>query len=135
MRDITCRPLVDDELRLVRAPAIATQLPIQFEGSDFEIAELSCECLKCSTPTSDPAMFRGTVRRVSASMIEVEAVVLCSPCRVVTPATVRIYSDRRVMTRIAGRWQAPRSVAVPWWKALLARTLGRRSGVSHRFTV
>lgn len=122
---VQLRAISDRDEALWAMRSIASQMPVTFDGG-VEWTGLEGYCAECehAIPPDD---LRGSVVRLSPSVVAVDAVGVCRPCRLMTPFFWRLHADMRVTGPTAsgwGEWRAHPSIfdrLTRWWTFLMHR--------------
>ena len=96
-------PITARDRELVAMPSIASQLPIAFTTTKATWTAIEGQCEGCGRLFSS-AHLRGDVQRPTPSVATIEAVALCSDCRLLTRFVFRLYDDLRMMVHRDGSW-------------------------------
>lgn len=114
-------PLSASDRRLMAMPSIASQMPVQFKsGACWELFDGQC---KACGKAMAPGRVTGQLSRLVESVVTVEGVGVCDPCKLVTRFHYRLHDDKRTtgMTDEGwAMWQA-RPTVLDRLRAFLAR--------------
>lgn len=101
--EVARRPATDAERALLKAPSIASQLPIIFDNKG-QFDSVVANCLSCDQPIA-PDQLRGTITRPIPSVAVVDAIGCCKTCNLITPVYYRLHDDMRLSGRARdGSW-------------------------------
>ena len=94
--------LTETELRLLKLAPLQSNFPIKFDtGSEF--AEMHCKCAHCRKPLL-AEFVRGEVTRPIPSVAVIDAVGVCTECKMITTFFYRLHSNMSVSTVYNGKW-------------------------------
>ena len=94
--------LTETELRLLKLAPLQSNFPVKF-NTKSEFAEMKCKCAHCRKPLF-AEFVRGEVTRPIPSVAVIDAVGVCTECKVITPFFFRLHSDMSVSTVYNGKW-------------------------------
>lgn len=104
-------------------PSIASQMPIQFRnGARWEC--FNGQCKGCSRDIA-PARVTGRLTRLVDSVVTVEAVGVCAPCKLVTSFHYRLHDSMRITGKTDAGWALwkARPSIFDRMRAFIARTV------------
>lgn len=81
------------DLFLLQQPAINALLPINL-SSEKKLEKINLSCRDCQSPIANE-LFTGIVTTHFSSVIIIEAIAVCRPCKSVTRINYRLYNDGR----------------------------------------
>lgn len=106
------RPVTDAHRALYEEPSIASQMPVSFKnGARWDSVDGFCPCCKSPVPADQ---LRGRVWRPNDHLVEIDAMGLCSPCRMLIPFRYRLHDDLSLSGVLKGQWQRWRAQPSAW---------------------
>ena len=94
--------LTETELRLLKLAPLQSSFPVKFD-TGLEFAKINCKCARCRKPLF-AEFVRGEVTRPISSVAVIDAVGVCTECKVITPFFFRLHSNMSVSTVHNGKW-------------------------------
>ena len=98
--------LTETEFRLLKLAPLQSSFPVKFD-TGLEFAEVStvinCKCARCRKPLF-AEFVRGEVTRPIPSVAVIDAVGVCTECKVITTFFFRLHSNMSVSTVHNGKW-------------------------------
>lgn len=105
-------PLSQRDRELLAMPSVISQFPIAFaHNSVWE--EFDGEC-SCCGKTLHRDYVRGCVARPIPSVATVEAVGVCSDCKLLTRFNYRLHDDMRLTGQREGGWKTWKAAPTIW---------------------
>ena len=95
-------PITARDRELLAMPTIESQLPVVF-ANGRRWTGMSFHCRGCAT-TLHNEVVRGSITRPFDGVAVVEAVGVCSGCRLCTRFLYRLHNDMRITGPCDGRW-------------------------------
>lgn len=97
-------PISARDRELIEMPSLASQLPITFSTTAATWTEIEGKCEGCGRIFSS-AYLRGHVQRPTPSVATMEAIAICTDCKLLTRFVFRLYDDLRMMVYRDGHWK------------------------------
>ena len=94
--------LTATEFRLLKLAPLQSSFPVKFD-TGLEFAEINCKCARCRKPLF-AEFVRGEVTRPIPSVAVIDAVGVCTECKVITTFFFRLHSNMSVSTVHNGKW-------------------------------
>ncbi len=106
-------------------PSVASQFPVTFaNGVEWRVFRASCTFCQAQLANS---FVRGQVKRLSKSVVHVEALGLCEACQKATSFDVRFSDDMRMSGPQGGGWKSIDFDRYGWRRLFLKARLKLRT--------
>ena len=89
--------------QLLATPPLASVLPYRFSNGSV-LTSLAVDCPDCGR-AYDESQLRGELKPATQSVLLLEAVMICHPCKRIEHVSRRIHDDLAIVGYRNGRWQ------------------------------